>query len=38
MIWADVYQQPLDPLSRWHIPGSWLWSTLLAAVPVLVLF
>ena len=38
MIWADVYQQQLDPLSRWHIPGSWLWSTLLAAVPVLVLF
>ena len=38
MIWADVYQQHLDPLQRWNIPGSWLWSTLLAAVPVLVLF
>ncbi len=38
MIWADVYQQHLDPLLRWSIPGSWLWSTLLAAVPVVVLF
>ena len=38
MIWADVYQQHLDPLQRWNIPGSWLGSTLLAAVPVLVLF
>ncbi len=38
MIWADVYQQHLDPLLRWGIPGSWLWSTLLAAVPVVVLF
>ena len=39
MIWADasVYQQRLDPLSSW-LPASWLWSTLLAAVPVLVLF
>jgi lactate permease len=37
MLWADVYQQRLDPLSQWF-PASWLWSTLLAAVPVLVLF
>jgi lactate permease len=39
MMWADVYQQRLDPLSAW-VPASWswLWSTLLAAVPVLVLF
>ena len=32
-----VYQQRLDPLSQW-LPASWLWSTLLAATPVLVLF
>ncbi|HVS36776.1 MAG TPA: L-lactate permease [Gemmataceae bacterium] len=38
MIWADVYQQHLDPLARWNLPGSWLGSTVLAAVPVLVLF
>jgi lactate permease len=37
MLWADVYQQRLDPLSQW-VPASWLWSTFLAAVPVLVLF
>ena len=37
MIWADVYQQRLDPLAQW-VPASWLWSTFLAAVPVLVLF
>ena len=38
MIWAAVYQQHLDPLAGWNVPGSWLWSTVLAAVPVLVLF
>jgi lactate permease len=37
MIWAGFYQQRLDPLAQW-VPASWLWSTLLAAVPVLVLF
>jgi lactate permease len=33
-----AYQQHLDPLARWSIWWSPLWSTLLAAVPVLVLF
>jgi lactate permease len=33
-----AYQQLLDPLAAWSIPWSPLWSTLLAAVPVLVLF
>jgi lactate permease len=33
-----AYQQLLDPLAVWNIPWSPLWSTLLAAVPVLVLF
>jgi len=37
MIWADVFQQRLDPLASW-LPASWLWSTLLAAVPVAALF
>ena len=37
MIWADVFQQRLDPLAHW-VPASWLWSTLLAAVPVATLF
>ena len=37
MIWADVYQQRLDPLAHW-VPASWLWSTLLAALPVATLF
>src|SRR5258706_3168048 len=37
MLWADVYQQHLDPLSGWF-SGSWVLSTVLAAVPVLVLF
>ncbi len=37
MLWADVYQQRLDPLAQWF-PWSWVWSTLLAALPVLVLF
>jgi lactate permease len=36
MLWA-VYQQRLDPLAGW-LPWSPLWSTLCAAVPVLVLF
>jgi lactate permease len=33
-----AYQQQLDPLAAWSVPGSVVWSTLLAAVPVLVLF
>jgi lactate permease len=33
-----AYQQHLDPLALWNIPWSPVWSTLLAAVPVLVLF
>jgi lactate permease len=33
-----AYQQLLDPLAAWSIPYSQLWSTVLAAVPVLVLF
>ena len=37
MIWAAVFQQHLDPLAHW-LPASWLWSTLLAAVPVAALF
>ncbi len=37
MIWADFFQQRLDPLAHWF-PASWLWSTLLAAVPVAALF
>jgi lactate permease len=38
MIWADVtYQQHLNPLPDW-VFGSALWSTLLAGVPVVVLF
>jgi lactate permease len=36
MLWA-VYQQQLDPLSG-LVPGSAVWSTLFAAVPVVVLF
>jgi lactate permease len=33
-----AYQQLLDPLAAWSIPYSALWSTVLAAVPVVVLF
>jgi lactate permease len=33
-----VYQQRLDPLAEWGVAGSAVWSTLLAAVPVFVLF
>src|SRR6266404_2143751 len=33
-----TYQQHLDPLAYWDIPWSPLWSTLLAALPVVVLF
>jgi L-lactate permease len=33
-----AYQQYLDPLANWNIPWSPLWSTLLAALPVVVLF
>jgi L-lactate transport len=33
-----TYQQQLDPLASWNIPWSPLWSTLLAALPVVVLF
>jgi lactate permease len=36
MLWA--YQQLLDPLSEHNIPWSPLWSTLLASLPVVVLF
>ncbi len=36
MLWAD-YQQRLDPLQG-AVAGSSLWSTLLAALPVVVLF
>ena len=32
MLWADVYQQHLDPLSG-SFSGSWVLSTVLAAVP-----
>jgi lactate permease len=35
MLWA--YQQRLDPLAG-RVPGSALWSTLFAALPVVVLF
>ncbi len=37
MLLADLYQQHLDPLQG-RIPGSAIWSTILAALPVLVLF
>jgi lactate permease len=38
MLWADIaYQQHLNPLPDWLF-GSAVWSTLLAAVPVVVLF
>jgi lactate permease len=33
-----AYQQQLDPLAAWSIPWSSVWSTLLAALPVVVLF
>ena len=33
-----AYQQHLDPLAAWNLPWSALWSTLLAGVPVVVLF
>src|ERR1700675_4057843 len=33
-----AYQQLLDPLAYWNIPWSPLWSTLLAALPVVGLF
>jgi lactate permease len=36
MLWA-FYQQHLDPLAGW-VPGSSVWSTLFAALPVVVLF
>jgi lactate permease len=36
MLWA-VYQQHLDPLAG-RVPGSVIWSTILAALPVLALF
>jgi L-lactate transport len=38
MLLAASYQQQLDPLAAWSIPWSPLWSTLFAALPVLVLF
>ncbi len=37
MLWAVSYTQQLDPLAR-TLPWSTIWSTLLAAVPVFVLF
>lgn len=37
MLWAQMYQQRLDPLAD-VVPLSVVWSTLLAALPVLVLF
>ncbi len=37
MLWADLYQQHLDPLAG-LVPFSSLLSTLFAALPVLVLF
>jgi lactate permease len=33
-----AYQQYLDRLANWNVPWSPLWSTLLAALPVVVLF
>jgi lactate permease len=38
MLWAVDYQQHLDPLARFNLPWSSVWSTLFAALPVLVLF
>jgi lactate permease len=38
MLWAVSYSQHLDPLARLSLPWSPLWSTLLAAVPVVLLF
>jgi L-lactate permease len=38
MLWAVTYAQHLDPLARYSLPWSPLWSTLLAAVPVVLLF
>ena len=38
MLWAVTYAQHLDPLARFSLPGSALCSTLLAAVPVVLLF
>jgi lactate permease len=37
MLWSAAYQQALDPLAG-RVPASPVWSTLLAALPVLVLF
>src|SRR5262249_27114828 len=38
MLWAVSYTQHLDPLAKYAIPWSALWSTLIAGVPVLLLF
>ncbi len=38
MLWAVSYAQHLDPLAKYALPWSALWSTLLAAVPVVLLF
>ncbi len=38
MLWAVAFQQQLDPLAPLGIPLSRLWSTLFAALPVVVLF
>jgi lactate permease len=37
MLWA-IFRQHLDPLSEKAIPGSAVWSTIVAALPVVVLF
>src|SRR5437879_6080574 len=37
MLWAADYHQRLDPLAD-ILPGSGIWSTIIAALPVLVLF
>src|SRR5260370_13583212 len=38
MLWAVDYQQHLDPLARFGVPWSSVWSTIFAGLPVLVLF
>jgi lactate permease len=38
MLWAVSYSQHLDPLARFSLPWSPFWSTLVAAVPVVLLF
>ncbi len=38
MLWAVEYHQHLDPVARWGLPWSAVWSTIAAALPVLLLF